>query len=269
MRLIKGSHIVTHRLYDGDHAYILQNDDRRIVFVIPYESDFTLIGTTDVPFTGDPATVAIDPAETAYLCRAVSRWFATPVTAGDVVWSYSGIRPLYDDKEANASTVTRDYLFDVDTQGPPLLSVFGGKVTTYRRLAEHALEKLSSYLPGAPWTAGAKLPGGDLPAGLPAFESELRARYPWLEQRWAARLARAYGTDTQRLLKDAAGMADLGHHFGEGFTERELDWLIEREWARTADDVLWRRSKLGLHLPPEAQRAIRTSIEKRAPVDFT
>ena len=262
VRLVKGSHIVTRKLYEGDQAYILQNDDRRIVFVIPYEHEFTLIGTTDVPFTGDPTNVAIDAAETDYLCRAVSRWFARPVAPDDVVWAYSGVRPLYDDREADVSAVTRDYVFDLDADGPPVLSVFGGKITTYRRLAEHALRKLAPYLPGAgpEWTAGATLPGGDLPAGLPAFERDLRARYPWLQERWADRLARAYGTDTHSVLDGAASLPDLGEHFGEGFTARELGWLVEREWARTTDDVLWRRSKLGLHLPQQAVEAVSRAL---------
>jgi glycerol-3-phosphate dehydrogenase len=183
------------------------------------------------------------------------------------VWAYSGVRPLYDDREADVSAVTRDYVFDLDANGPPVLSVFGGKITTYRRLAEHALRKLAPYLPGAgpEWTGDARLPGGNLPFALPEFERELRVRYPWLEERWASRLARAYGTDTHDILEGAAGLADLGEHFGEGFTGRELGWLVEREWARTTEDVLWRRSKLGLHLPPEAIEAIGRALDKDRP----
>jgi glycerol-3-phosphate dehydrogenase len=260
VRLVKGSHIVVPRLYDGEQAYILQNDDRRIVFVIPYEEAFTLIGTTDVPFTGDPVDVAIDEEETRYLCRAVSRWFARPVAPADVVWSYAGVRPLYDDRASSASAVTRDYVFDLDgTDGAPALSIFGGKITTYRRLAEHALEKLAPFFPaaGAPWTAGAKLPGGDLPGDDPeAFAAELRREHPFLDEPWARRLARSYGTDARRVLGGARTREALGREFGAGLTEREVDWLVGEEWARTAEDILWRRSKLGLRLKPEEARAL-------------
>ena len=253
-RLVKGSHIVVPRLFEGDQAYILQNPDKRIVFAIPYEGRFTLIGTTDIPYEADPAKVAIDRDETAYLAETVSRYFKQKVTPADVVWSYSGVRPLYDDAASNASAVTRDYVLDVEgAKGEPvLLSIFGGKITTSRRLAEHALEKLEPFLPTPtkPWTATAPLPGGDLPdADFDGFLAALKRTKPWLPPSLARRLARAYGSRVSRILGDARDLADLGRDFGGGLTEAEVVYLRDQEWARTADDVLWRRSKLGLHVP--------------------
>ena len=261
LRLIKGSHIVVPRLYDGTQAYLLQNDDGRIVFVLPYEDKFSLIGTTELPFSGGEQLVTIDPAEINYLCRAVSGWLTKPVEPQDVVWSYAGIRPLYDDKERNPSAVTRDYVLNLNTAGgkAPLLSVFGGKITTYRGLAEHALEKLAPFLPGAtvPWTAGAVLPGGDLPdRDLGAFAHGLTRDYPFLRVDAAMRLARSYGIDARRILGSASRAEDLGRMFGYGFSERELDWLIKKEWAVTGEDVLWRRSKLGLHLDSDTTKTV-------------
>ncbi len=251
MRLVKGSHIVVERLHDGDQAYILQNDDRRIVFVIPFPDRFSLIGTTDVPFEGDPAAVAITPDEIDYLCTAVSRWFAAPLARDRVVWSYAGVRPLYDDHATSASTVTRDYALDLDAPAgqAPLLSVFGGKITTFRRLAEQALDKLKARFPnaGPAWTRDAVLPGADLPGGsLEHFIARLGERYPWLPVELKRRLARSYGTDALEILGAADRMPDLGLEFGAGLTAREVDWLVAQEWAREVDDVLWRRSKLGL-----------------------
>jgi glycerol-3-phosphate dehydrogenase len=261
VRLIKGSHIVVPKLYDGAQAYILQNDDSRVIFVIPYEEQFSLIGTTDMPFAGERDHVAIDQTEIDYLCRAVSRWFAKPVSVKEVVWSYAGVRPLYDDHEADASTVTRDYVLDIDPgeRGAPILSVFGGKLTTYRRLAEHSMEKLAPFLPGLkrPWTAGATLPGGDLPHGdVQAYADGLARDYPFLKAAQALRLTRSYGTDARKILGSARKSEDLGRTFGYGFSARELQWLVHEEWARTGEDVLWRRSKLGLHLDPAAIAAI-------------
>jgi glycerol-3-phosphate dehydrogenase len=252
IRLVKGSHIVVPRLHDGEHAYILQNPDRRIVFVIPYEQAFTLIGTTDVLYEDDPAKVAIGASETQYLCEAVNRFLAKPVSPEDVVWSYAGVRPLYNDAAANPSAMTRDYVFDVQAgEGqPPVLSIFGGKITTYRRLAEHALEKLKPHLPAMrpAWTGRAPLPGGDMPGGdFDAFLTDLARRKPWLPPSLARRLARAYGTRVEQLLGGAGALSDLGEDLGAGLTEREVDYLVETEWAETAEDVLWRRSKLGLH----------------------
>ena len=257
LRLVKGSHIVVPRLYDGEHAYLLQNDDRRIVFVIPFEGDFSLIGTTEVPFAGDPGEAAISEAEIAYLCRAVGRWFRAPPSPSDAVWSYAGVRPLYDDSAKTASAVTRDYAFDLDTGGAPALSIFGGKLTTYRRLAEHALDRLAPYLPeaGPPWTASSVLPGGEgfTPAAL-------RREYPHLAEATAERLARSYGSEAQRILAAAPG-GDFGH----GLTEAELRWLVENEWARTAEDVLWRRTKLGLRFTPGEARRLDDYFRRSAP----
>jgi glycerol-3-phosphate dehydrogenase len=240
------------RLYDEGQAYILQNPDRRIVFVIPFERHYTLIGTTDVPFDGDPGKVVIDPDEIAYLCESASRFMAHPVCAEDVVWTYAGVRPLYDDAAADPSVVTRDYVFDVAAgEGrPPALSVFGGKITTYRRLAEHALAKLAPFLPGLgpAWTGRAALPGGDIPNGdLEAYCAALLEEKPWLTPDLARRMARAYGTRVERLLGDAGCLDDLGQHLGAGLFEREVVYLGEEEWARSAEDILWRRSRLGLH----------------------
>jgi glycerol-3-phosphate dehydrogenase len=252
LRLVKGSHIVVPRLYEGEQAYILQNPDRRIVFVIPYEQHFTLIGTTDEFFEGDPGQVAISPAEVQYLCTSANRFLKWPVRPETMVWSYAGVRPLYDDAATDASTLTRDYAFDVAAEEgrPPVLSIFGGKITTYRRLAEHALGKLEPHLPGrgGSWTGGTPLPGGDIPDGdLDGFETRLRSRKPWLTADLAHRLCAAYGTRTERLLGDATRLDDLGRDLGAGLTEREVDYLVREEWACTADDILWRRSKLGLH----------------------
>ena len=255
VRLVKGSHIVTPRLYEGDHAYILQNPDKRIIFAIPYEGEFTLIGTTDVPWEAAPGPMQIDADETAYLCESINRWFARPVSPADVVWSYAGVRPLYDDAASNAAAVTREYVLDLDTDaGVPLLSVFGGKITTYRRLAEHALEKLGPHLPrqADPWTAQAPLPGGDMPdADFGRFLAALQRARPFLPAPLAYRLARAYGTRVDRLLGTATRVADLGEDLGGGLTEAEVDYLVREEWAQTPDDILWRRSKLGLHAPPD------------------
>ncbi len=201
LRLVKGSHIVVPRLYSGDHAYLLQNDDRRIVFVIPFEREFSLIGTTELPFSGDPVTAEVTEAEVAYLCDAVARWFVASPRAADIVWRYAGVRPLYEDRARAAAAVTRDYVFDLDAAGPPALSIFGGKLTTHRRLAEHALAQLAPHLPeaGPPWTAASQLPGGDgLPAGgIAALTVELRRDYPFLAADTAARLAQSYGSDAR------------------------------------------------------------------------
>lgn len=252
LRLVKGSHIVVPRISDGDQAYILQNDDRRIVFVIPYEQDFSLIGTTDLPFSDDPAKVEILPSEVDYLCAAVNRYFTAPITPEQVVWSYAGVRPLYDDMEQNVSAVTRDYVFDVDAGGDaPLLSIFGGKITTYRKLAEHALDKLQPLLglTAAAWTAQAPLPGGDIPdANFVAFLTAFKTAHPWLPADLARRYARAYGTRAEILIGGARSLADLGEDLGGGLHEAEINYMVRHEWAINAEDVLWRRSKLGLHL---------------------
>ncbi|MCC7426080.1 MAG: glycerol-3-phosphate dehydrogenase [Alphaproteobacteria bacterium] len=260
IRLTKGSHIVVPRLYEGEQAYILQTDDKRVVFVIPYEGRFSLIGTTDVPYDGDPAAAAIDAAETEYLCAEVSRQFRAPVSPGQVVWSYAGVRPLHDDGAVAAAAVTRDYAFDLDAPAgeAPALSVFGGKITTYRRLAEHAMQKLAPLLGAGTtsWTGREPLPGGDLGGlGFDAWLAEMARQYGWLPAPLLRRLARAYGSELPALLGDARAMADMGEDLGGGLTAREIAWLMSEEWARTAEDMLWRRSKLGLHAPPgTAQR---------------
>ncbi|EKM98932.1 glycerol-3-phosphate dehydrogenase [Acidocella sp. MX-AZ02] len=248
VRLIKGSHIVTKRLYEGDEAFILQNPDGRIVFVVPYENEFSLIGTTDVPFEADANKVEISAEETSYLCECVSRYFRKPITPADVVWSYAGVRPLFDDKSENASAVTRDYVLDLqhDASTPPLLSVFGGKITTSRKLAEHALEKLLPAMGrkvGPSWTGKAPLPGGDF-EDFDAYLAQFRQRFPALPAALAHRLVRNYGSRAERF----AG-ADMGEDFGGGISAAEIAYLATQEWARTAEDILWRRSRLGLHVP--------------------
>ena len=262
VRLVKGSHLVLRRLYAGAHAYILQNPDGRIVFAIPYENDFTLVGTTDVPHEGAPGPVAISDAETDYLLNAINHFLARPATRADIVWSYAGLRPLYDDGALDASVVTRDYAFDLDAPAgaAPALSVFGGKITTARRLAEHAMEDLRAFLPnaGPSWTRDAALPGGDI--DFDSFLSKLRRDRTFLGTALSLRLARAYGSRLHAILGSAQSMAELGHDFGCGLTEAEIDYLTREEWARSADDILWRRSKLGLHMTATEQAALRARL---------
>ncbi|MDJ0972787.1 MAG: glycerol-3-phosphate dehydrogenase [Kiloniellales bacterium] len=270
LRLVKGSHIVVPRLYEGEQAYILQVADQRVVFVIPYEGAFSLIGTTEVDFSGDPDAAAITAEEIEYLCTTVGRYFQRAPRPEDVVWSYAGVRPLYDDDSGTASTVTRDYVFDLDAPAdtPPLLSIFGGKITTYRKLAEHALARLTPLLGSTaqPWTATAALPGGDMPdADFEAFLSGLQSRRPWLPAPLARRLARAYGTRVEEILADAGDLAGLGEDLGGGLTEAEVDYLFRREWARSAEDILWRRSKLGLHAPAETAERIEAWLSGQRP----
>ncbi len=268
VRLVRGSHIVLPRLYEGEHAFILQNEDRRVVFMIPYEDNYTLIGTTDMPQDGDSSVPEASQAEAEYLCRAASRYLERPVDPADIVWRYAGVRPLYDDGTPNPSAVTRDYVLrlDSDQGGAPVLSVFGGKITTYRRLAEHALDKLSSWFPGMgpAWTAGALLPGGGIPGGdAPRFERHLEQRYPGLSPRLLRALARRHGALAYDVLGNAATAADLGASFGAELTAREIDYLVEHEWAVSADDVLWRRTKAGLHLAPAQHEAVRRYLNQR------
>ena len=251
LRLVKGSHVVVPRLYAGAQAYMLQNDDRRIVFVLPFEQDFTLIGTTEAPFDGDLADVACTDEEAAYLCRAIGRWFAQPLAPSAIVWRFAGVRPLYEDHAKSASAVTRDYVLlrDGEPSQAPMLSVLGGKITTYRRLAEHALERLELSGTGAAWTAGAPLPGGLLAGGsTETAAAALCTTYPWLDPVVADRLIRRDGSEAAAMLGDARRAEDLGEAFGAGLTAREVDWLRREEWAESADDILWRRTKLGLRL---------------------
>ena len=251
VRLVRGSHIVVPRLYDHDRCYFLQGTDGRIIFAIPYEQDFTLIGTTDVDHDGPPGEARCTDEERDYLCAFASRYFARPVTPGQVVWTYSGVRPLYNDGARSATAATRDYVLSLDSHGAPLLNVFGGKITTYRRLAEGALEKLAPFLQpsrGA-WTAGVALPGGDFPVdGVDALAARIAARYPFLSAHEVQRLLRTHGTETFAVLGEARARADLGRDFGAGLSEAEVEWFLTREYARTAEDILWRRTKLGLHM---------------------
>ena len=249
VRLIKGSHIVTRKLFDGDHCYIFQNADNRIIFAIPYQHDFTLIGTTDIAVDKLDGPPRISPEETDYLLSAASEYFRQPVMREMIVWSYAGIRPLYDDGDNDPSSITRDYVLDLDAGKPMLLSVYGGKLTTYRRLSEQVMEKIAPFYPalGKSWSGSKPLSGGDL--GFPdfrAFVDDLARRYPQLDPVWLQRLARRHGKAAQDILGDARTVADLGESFGGGLYAREVDYLMRQEWAREADDVLWRRTKCGL-----------------------
>jgi glycerol-3-phosphate dehydrogenase len=260
VRLVQGSHIVVSKKFDDQRAYFFQNKDGRIIFAIPYEEDFTLIGTTDQDYRGDPSGVAISDAEIGYLCDAASEYFAKPVRREDIVWTYSAVRPLYDDGASKAQEATRDYVIKVDsTHGAPLVNIFGGKITTYRRLAESMLEKIEGVLGarGKPWTATAKLPGGDF--GPTEFDTEvgrLKGSYPFLDLKLARRLVRLYGSKARVLLGLARSEADLGKRFGADLYEAEVRYLMAHEWAATAEDVLWRRSKRGLRFTREETKVL-------------
>ena len=263
VRLVQGSHIVVPRLYDHDRAYILQNADGRIVFTIPYQNDYALIGTTDRDYDGDPAAAKATQEEIDYLCASVSEYFAKPVKPADVVWTYSGVRPLYDDGASEAKAATRDYVFELDAKlgAAPVLSVFGGKITTYRKLSEEALDRIAPYLPKIEtegnWTGRTALPGGEFDVqGLGALIASLQSDYPFLSTEQATRLARAYGTRARKLLGKASSSADLGQDFGATLTEAEVRYLMTQEWALTADDIVWRRSKLGLRLSVDQVAAL-------------
>ena len=265
VRLVKGSHIVLPRLFAHDRAYLFQNADGRVVFAIPYEGDFTLIGTTDEDFTGDPASAAITPREVAYLCEVASAYFQNPVTPDAVVWSYAGVRPLYDDGASAAKDATRDYVLSLDAEDgqPPALTIYGGKITTYRKLAEATLERLAPFLGEAKaWTARAPLPGGDFaPDGAAALMQDALRRWPFLCEWDARRMMQAYGTRVERILGSATSWNDLGPRFGAGLTAAEVRYLVREEWARTADDILWRRTKLGLRMSAEERNALEVFVE--------
>jgi glycerol-3-phosphate dehydrogenase len=251
VRLVKGSHIVVPALWDGEQAYILQQSDGRVVFALPFKGDFTLIGTTDIPVER-PEDSSISPEEVRYLCEAADRYFTRQVGPADVVWSYSGIRALWDDGAADAKSVTRDYRLELDPDpGPKLLSVFGGKITTARALALEAVDRLG--IDGRRSTSHLFLPGGDL---YPEFLDWLERLADWMPRPLVARLSAAYGTRLKEMIGDSAGLAALGRHFGAGLYERELEWLRDREFARTADDVLWRRTKLGLVMREDEKRSV-------------
>ncbi|MER8743892.1 glycerol-3-phosphate dehydrogenase [Mesorhizobium sp. M1004] len=261
VRLVQGSHIVIKKKFDDPRAYFFQNKDGRIIFAIPYEEEFTLIGTTDRDYPGDPHDVKISDTEIDYLCAAASEYFAEAVTRPDIVWTYSAVRPLYDDGASKAQEATRDYVLKADGGGgkAPIVNAFGGKITTYRRLSESMLEKVEGFLGkrGKPWTANAPLPGGDFSAtGFDAQVAKLKSAYPFLDQRLARRLTRLYGTRAQVLLGLAKSNADLGRNFGADLYEAEVRYLCENEWALTAEDVLWRRTKRGLHLSREQASAL-------------
>jgi glycerol-3-phosphate dehydrogenase len=267
VRLVKGSHIVTRRLFDHDHAYIFQNPDKRIIFAIPYEQDYTLIGTTDIEYCGDPAKVAINVDETQYLCDSINRYFKQQITPNDVRWTYSGVRPLLEEEGAdNPSAVTRDYRLELDAPAgeAPLLSVFGGKITTFRKLAEEAVDELGRALdhPVPAWTAGVPLPGGDIgQANFERFAEQFQRQHAWLPAALARRYARAYGTRAQYVIGTARSLDDLGHAFAPGLHEAELCYLRDTEWACSAQDVLWRRSKLGLHVAPGTLESVTQQID--------
>jgi glycerol-3-phosphate dehydrogenase len=276
LRLVKGSHIVVPKMFEHEQAYIFQNADGRIIFAIPYEGDFTLIGTTDVECTDDPGTAHADAQEIAYLCEQASRYFARPISAADVRWTYSGVRPLLDDDSGDPSAVTRDYLLEMHGGAAPLLSVWGGKITTFRKLAEQAAQMVCERLAvrSLPWTARALLPGGDLsrwiePTHRPdhdiaRFEIALAARHPELPPALCRRWSRSYGSLVELLLRGGR----LGTEVAPGLHEAELEYLREHEWARCADDVLWRRSKLGLHLGDSQRDSVQQWFaEREAHVD--
>ena len=272
LKLVKGSHIIVPRLFEHQYAYIFQNVDRRIVFAIPYEQQFTLIGTTDVDYTGDAAQAHADTAEIEYLCDVASRYFQRPVAPADVVHTYAGVRPLLAGESTHeaAATLSRDYALEQEPGTPPLLNVFGGKLTTYRRLAEQAVDQLAPLLGAVsgPWTATQTLPGGDLgAAGFDAFVATLCHQYPQLPPALLHRYARAYGSRTRCILGHARTLADLGAEVLPGVHEHELEYLIRYEWARSAQDILWRRSKLGLHLGADAAPILTQWLESRALVE--
>ncbi|MDU8944994.1 glycerol-3-phosphate dehydrogenase [Ovoidimarina sediminis] len=251
IRLVRGSHIVTKKLFDHEKCYFFQGTDGRIIFAIPYETDFTLIGTTDKEHTDDPSTAHATEEEQDYLCAFASQYFKKPVTRDDIVWTYSGVRPLYDDGAKSATAATRDYVLSLDEDGPPVLNIFGGKITTHRKLAEQSVEKFLHHFPGTKgaWTAGVPLPGGDFPvSGVADLIAGLERDYSFLDTRWARRLVRAYGTEARDILGGATSAEDLGQAFGGTLTEAEVRWLMAREYALHAADILWRRSKLGLRM---------------------
>lgn len=254
IRLVRGSHIVTKKLFDHDRAYFFQGGDNRIIFAIPYEGEFTLIGTTDQDHQGDPGNPVCSDAEADYLREFASEYFETPIDADQIVWRYSGVRPLYDDGASTATEATRDYVLTLNNDGAPLLNVFGGKITTYRKLSEAAMVKLAPYFPDetGEWTKVAPLPGGAFAVdGVQGLIDALLDKYAFLTPVWAKRLIQTYGTDAQAMLGTATGLSDLGADFGGTLWSIEVHWLIRHEFAQTAEDVLWRRTKLGLQVSPD------------------
>ncbi len=266
VRLVRGSHIVTKKLFDHQKCYFFQGTDGRIIFAIPYETDFTLIGTTDAEHNDPDDTPVCTVEESDYLRNFASQYFEKPIEKEDVVWTYAGVRPLYDDGAKSATAATREYVLKVDDNGPPLLNVFGGKITTYRKLAQAVIEKTAPFIPNdrGPWTAGVPLPGGDFPVdGVANLTSKLKVTYPFLTTAWATRLIKAYGTEAELILDDVKKQEDLGQDFGATLTAREVDWLMANEWVTSAEDALFRRSKLGLRLTTEQVEALQTYIVSR------
>ncbi|MBT5266127.1 MAG: glycerol-3-phosphate dehydrogenase [Rhodospirillaceae bacterium] len=284
IRLVRGSHIIVPRLFEHERAYIFQNDDQRIVFAIPYEGDFTLVGTTDIDHEGTPGEVEISTEETDYLVQVANNRFKRKITTDDVLRAFSGVRPLYGSAETSAAQeVTRDYTLRLEVDGgsnpaqqsptqqdcAPLLSVLGGKITTYRKLAEQALDELQRFLPGVrpAWTAFSRLPGGEFPVGeIDELLTELESDYSQMPKAMLSRMARAYGTRTKRLLNSSQTSQELGHHFGADLYQNEIEYLIEHEWAVTADDILWRRTKLGLHLDASERGQVAEYLQRRKAV---
>lgn len=268
LRLVKGSHIVTRALFAHDKAYFLQGNDGRIIFAIPYENQFTLIGTTDTEHKNPNEKPQCTDQEINYLLHFASQYFQQPITKSDIVWTYAGVRPLYDSGETINSNVTRDYVlrFTHSEQCPPMLSIFGGKITTHRKLAEQVLHKIRHLFPNMTkhWTAGVPLPGGDFAIErTTVLMNDLQTTYPFIDAHWAKRLVRAYGTDARTWLGNAKTINDLGQNFGATLTEREVEWLQNQEFAQTANDVLWRRSKLGLHMNAQEQNALKQWFEQQ------
>ncbi len=269
VRLVRGSHIVTKRLFDHDKAYFFQGTDGRIMFAIPYETDFTLIGTTDAEHHDPDVKPECSPEEQAYMINFVNEYFKDEIdiTVDDIVWTYSGVRPLYDDGAKSATAATRDYVLNVANDGAPILNIFGGKITTYRKLAEDAMDKIKRHFDDVPghWTAGVPLPGGDFPHdGVDTLITAVQKRYPFLTDFWAKRLVRAYGTEAFAVMGDATSAKDLGKDFGATLTAREITWLMANEYARTAEDVVWRRNKLGLRLSTAQITALDKWMQKQA-----
>jgi glycerol-3-phosphate dehydrogenase len=269
VRLVKGSHVVVPKVHSQGHAYLFQNDDKRVIFVIPFENQYSLIGTTDVAVTTLEEAERPTAAEVEYLLRAANRFLAKALAPSDVVWSYAGVRPLYDDGTADPSQVSRDYVTKVDAEGgaAPLLTIFGGKITTYRTLAESVLQQLEPFFPwiGGSWTAREPLPGGDV-AHFNAFRDEMHHRYAGISRDLIEGIVRRHGRRTERVLGNSISPDDLGRHFGAGLTEREVDYFVAEEWAQTVEDILWRRTKCGLHLRPAEREAVAQHLGRRAAV---
>jgi len=266
IRLVRGSHIIVPKLFDHDRAYIFQNDDSRIFFSIPYENNFTLIGTTDEDHHGEVNGVEITKDEVAYLCKSAEQYFTKKITPDDVVWSYSGVRPLYDDGASAAQEATRDYVLKVhgDENNPPVLNIFGGKITTYRKLSEAVMKKMKPFFPEmkGDWTATKKLPGGDFAVNAVETKiNELSTHFPFLDYGWARRLFKTYGMRTWDLLDQSVKKEDLGRDFGATLTEREVHFLINEEWATSVEDILWRRTKLGLHMSAAEKENLSESVK--------